>query len=520
MDLREYQREALIECINACNQKLKGLVILPTGVGKTVIFSEFCKTRLEKILIIVHRQEIVEQIKEKIKLSSNVDVFTVQYIYNKPEVFRQYDILIIDEAHHAVAFSYKNLIDKFNIVLGFTATVNRTDNVGLNNVFKKIIYYKPISYFVENNFLSKVESFKTICDIEIKKNQNWGANLSDELLAVIKATNWLEKVTETYLKHAKDRKTIAFCADIESSKALVERLKEEGIKAIHIDHTLKNRTEIINQFKNGEYAVLSNVSILTEGFDFPKLDCVLFCRPTNSELFYIQAVGRALRKTENKLNALILDFTDKENTLYQFSDISGEKIPKIDEKIKTKSIKNITQEFFEDYILTIAQRRHILHFQGGNVYTKAYQIITNSNLDIVSIYNDCIVSFADTKCCLIIKISKIQKSKNFNLRISHECFNNANVYAAFFVNLEESNFQILGYGDSVTCIELCNEKAQFYFEKRHNQKNRWKKDVASFAQLKRLESLGIMIREISKGQASSLISYAKSMQTLEINYEL
>jgi len=547
--LRSYQFQA-ISAVEECFANNKScLVQLPTGTGKTRIMVEIIKHQDKKCLVIVHRDEILEQIKDTlieqkicvgILSGTNQNysdqkccVASVQYINLHPELLNQFNFLAIDEAHHAVASTYQRLIKHFkekgaNIV-GFTATTQRLDEIGLVNAFEELAFSQPIKWFIDNGFLVPAEAFKIECDIDTSKlqisKQTNEFILNDKLFAVLNASNWLNKCTETFLEHAKELKTIAFCASIEHSKQLVEKLKENGIKAEHLDYNVKqtDRKSILEKFKNGEIQVLSNVSILTEGFDLPEIQCVLFCRPTNSQLFYIQAIGRALRIHESKKKAIILDFTDKEHTLFQLADLSGES--EMEQRLKNELLRNqiptFDNSFFNEIFLSLSQRRHILHFLGKNIYKQMYELLTHPTLAWAGLADNAILEVSENSSILILNNKHLPNLKNSGLKTRLSLYNIPNLYTILNINTANEIIKVLGCSSADDSIEIASEYALSFATKIADASKRWRNDPPTKLQLERLSEFGLNVEKLAganKGQCSCIISYVKMCKIIGLDY--
>ncbi len=301
---------------------------MPTGTGKTVLFSEIVRKGHEqqkKILIVAHRKELIEQIEGKLKnygveagiimagvkpdYSKIVQVASIQTLSRRdhPEA----NLIIIDECHHAKADSYKQLWSIYPNAkfLGVTATPIRLSGEGFNDLFDVLVPSMSVSEFVRQGHLSNVKHL--VCSHpnlkDVKKQR--GDYVTEMLKNVMLDEGLMGNLIESYRKKAWGKSTIVFAVDVEHSQSIVERYKSAGIAAEHIDaNTPKvDRNNILAAFKRKEINVVSNVEIITEGFDFPECEVVQLARPTKSLSLYLQMVGRVMRVAKGKEHGFVLD---------------------------------------------------------------------------------------------------------------------------------------------------------------------------------------------------------------------
>lgn len=330
--LRPYQIQGIRDIFDAWNPATKDLMNvlfqMPTGTGKTTVFSEIVRrARLKNktILIVVHRKELVEQIVDRLSnfeieagiisgqfkpdTEKEVQVATIQSLSN-----RQYpaaDIIIIDECHHAKAATYKKLWEIYPKArfLGVTATPIRMSGEGFSDLFDILVNCGKLSEFVAQGYLVKVRHLvgmtPNLSSIRVKMNDY----AQDELGELMQDTELMADLVESYHKKAEGKKTIVFAVNIEHSRQIVQRYRMEGIPAYHIDANTpkKEREEILQRFRDGQIKVLSNVDIVSEGFDVPDCEVVQLARPTKSLPLYLQQVGRCMRPSPGKTEGIVLD---------------------------------------------------------------------------------------------------------------------------------------------------------------------------------------------------------------------
>lgn len=327
--LRPYQQEGITKIFTSWKNGNRSVLFqMPTGTGKTVLFSEIVRMGFEKerkILIVVHRIELVDQITRKLQ-SRNVDVGLivagkntdysriVQVASIQTLSRREHppaDLIIIDECHHAKAETYKKLWEIYPDakILGVTATPIRLSGEGFEDLFDDLIISMSVQKFIEEGWLVPIEHF--VCsnpDLSGVK-QRQGDYVTKMLSDVMMDNSVMSDLVESYKEKCFNKSAIVFAVDVEHSKEIIGRYLNAGIPAAHIDaKTPKSeREEILARFKSGRIKVISNVEIITEGFDFPECEVVQLARPTKSLSLYLQMVGRVMRTAPNKKEGIILD---------------------------------------------------------------------------------------------------------------------------------------------------------------------------------------------------------------------
>jgi ATP-dependent helicase IRC3 len=339
--LRPYQTEALDAVLsNYTNGITRQLVVLPTGAGKTVIFSQMpiIKPDCLPMLVLAHRGELLEQAKSKIEASNptltvdieqaerkagHVDVVVASVATlgrnNTPRIMAYpqdyFKSIIIDEAHHAAAPTYRRIIDYFNppFLLGVTATPQRSDSTRLIDVFQEIVYYKSIQDLIEDGWLSpligyRVKSNVDITNVDIRN----GEYAQDQLEEAIDTPERNAHIVATYLNLANNEKTIIFASGVKHAENLALSFTKASIDAKVIVGTTprEEREKILDDFSSGVLKVIVNVGVLTEGFDEPSLQAIILAKPTRSTLLYTQIVGRGTRLYEGKEHCKIIDIAD------------------------------------------------------------------------------------------------------------------------------------------------------------------------------------------------------------------
>ncbi len=333
--LRDYQVE-LIQAIyqHWKNGQNKVLAQLPTGAGKTICFasitSEFA-CRGEKVIILAHREELVLQAAEKIRsvthqevgiikakykpnYSLPVQVASVFSLVRRQQVIDKVGLIIIDEAHHSTAKTYRQIIERYPNAyqLGVTATPIRLDGVGFRDLFDELVCGLTIKELIRQKYLSRFRLYADPNPMSTKGVRMAQGDFSVKGLE--KANNLIQlsgQLVESYLQQAKGRRCLVFGINIKHSQMIAERYNQAGIPARHLDGTTpdQERRDVLEQFRQGKILVLSNCQLFDEGLDIPALEVVQIAKPTKSLTKWLQMVGRVLRPLDGKDFAVILDHT-------------------------------------------------------------------------------------------------------------------------------------------------------------------------------------------------------------------
>jgi superfamily II DNA or RNA helicase len=334
--LREYQEQARLAIEDQWAQGYrKTLLVLPTGTGKTVVFANVVADSVrkgERALILAHRGELLDQAADKLNAVTGlgcavekaeessigswfqVTVGSVQSLMRenrlkqfKPDFF---GTIVVDEAHHALADSYQRVLEHFKTanVLGVTATSDRGDKRSLGQYFDSIAYEYTLPAAIRDGFLCRI----TAQTIPLKLDLT-GVGISQ---GDFKASD-LGTALDPYLYQIADemvaagcmeRKTVVFLPLIKTSQKFAQILAEKGFRSCEVNGESEARAEIIAAFDRGDFNVLCNSMLLTEGWDCPSVDCIVVLRPTKIRSLYAQMVGRGTRIHPGKENLLILDF--------------------------------------------------------------------------------------------------------------------------------------------------------------------------------------------------------------------
>jgi superfamily II DNA or RNA helicase len=335
---RAYQTEAVQAVLSAYERGMRrSLIALPTGTGKTIVFALLLQQRGGRALVLAHRDELIQQAVDKLKLvDSDLDigvvkaerdehhaqvvVASVQTLYRKARLSRlrpDFDTIVVDEAHHAPAKSYQRILrylharrDDGPLVLGVTATPERADRKSLKAVFDRIVYQKPLLEMIEAGYLADLRAIQVHLQINLDQlHIRQGDFVESELESTLLEANAPEHILRTYKVQAPERKTLIFTPTVALAHTMAETFNRAGIAAEALDSTtpLPERRDILHRLRTGKTRVIANCAVLTEGFDEPSVDCIIIARPTRSRPLYQQMLGRGTRTYPGKTDCLILD---------------------------------------------------------------------------------------------------------------------------------------------------------------------------------------------------------------------
>jgi superfamily II DNA or RNA helicase len=359
MQLRPYQQEAKQKVNNSFIDGVnKQVIVLATGTGKTIIFSNIINDRhnlsKKKALVLAHREELLTQAKDKIKeinpflrvvieqgenhaAEDDADVI----IASVPTLGRSnseriqkfnplnFDTIIVDEAHHSSSDSYKNILSHFGVLrsseeaqddwnsgcllLGVTATPSRNDNKGLDTIYDKVTFNYGIIQAIKEGYLAPIRAFRinTTTDLTQVHKTAGDFNLG-ELGERVNNDERNKLIIKSYLERVPGKQAICFAVDVAHTKELAEEFTRHGVSATYVVGELdrETRKQRLEDFANKKYQVMVNAMVLTEGYDNPSVEAVLMARPTQSGILFQQMIGRGTRLYPGKQCLTILDFVD------------------------------------------------------------------------------------------------------------------------------------------------------------------------------------------------------------------
>ncbi|MFJ8154842.1 DEAD/DEAH box helicase [Streptomyces sp. NPDC094468] len=339
--LRPYQTEAIAALREGWTGGRNRLaVVLPTGAGKTVVFSHLAHQMLDglggrRALVIAHREELIEQAASKLLAvdpmlrvgivkaqrddhhDADVIVASVQTlaVQRRREAIRDIGLVIVDECHHAAAPTYMEVLRHFGAwdgvpVAGFTATMHREDG-GLAEVWEDVVFRLDILDMISDGYLCDVRGKAiTVDTLDLNKVKTRGGDLIDgQLGKALEDSGALDAIAKAYVEHAADRAGVVFTPTVATAQGAAAALRAAGITAAPVwgDMGRDERRATLARYVAGDVQVLTNCMVLTEGFDAPHTSCIVVARPTKSAGLYVQMVGRGLRPAPGKRDALLLD---------------------------------------------------------------------------------------------------------------------------------------------------------------------------------------------------------------------
>lgn len=321
MQLRDYQTDIINDVRKVFTFGIKRvLAVLPCGAGKTLCFADMCTKHTEKhaenyVWFLVHRRELIDQTIETFRqfnLNTNqVLIAMVQSVSRNIADYKKPTLIIFDEAHHAVANTWVNILNAYPDVpvVGLTATPVRLNGKPLGNVFDKMVVGVDTNYLIANKFLAPFNYYAPNINLEDAQFKIKG---SDYDMQDVEATFDKIAVYGNVIQNINlENKIIIYCPSIAFSKKLENEINSHFTKRVakHFDGNTDEleRRSIVNEFREGKLRILLNVDLVGEGFDVPDCNVVMLLRPTMSVALYIQQSMRALRYQENK-TATIYDF--------------------------------------------------------------------------------------------------------------------------------------------------------------------------------------------------------------------
>lgn len=335
MDLRPYQIEAK-QAVQAewAKGRLKTLLVLPTGTGKTIVFSKLTEDLVrdgERVLILAHRGELLDQAADKMAKATGlgcavekaedtcldswfrVVVGSVQSLMRETRLARfpvdYFNTIIVDEAHHCISDSYQRVLGHFDQakVLGVTATPDRGDMRNLGKYFESLAYEYTLPRAIKDGYLCKIKAQTIPLKLDLTGvGQQAGDFKTSDLGTALDP--YLYQIADEMTKYCFDRKTVVFLPLIKTSQKFRNILESKGFRAAEVNGESQDRAEVLADFDAGKYDVLCNSMLLTEGWDCPSVDCIVVLRPTKIRSLYCQMVGRGTRLFDGKDNLLLLDF--------------------------------------------------------------------------------------------------------------------------------------------------------------------------------------------------------------------
>ncbi len=336
MELRPYQQEARLAVEREWSEgRRRTLLVLPTGTGKTVVFANIAKDVVDgggRVLVLAHRGELLQQAADKLQAATGlgcslekaestslgewfrVTVGSVQTMCRPKRLERfpadWFDAIVVDEAHHAISDSYQAVLSWFDAdVLGVTATPDRGDRRNLGEYFDSVAYEYSLPQAIKDGYLCPIEAQTVPLRIDLTGARVTHGDFSAEDVGTA-LDPYLGRIADEMAEACRGRRTVVFLPLVATSKKFRALLAERGFRAAEVNGESPDRAEVLKAFDAGEYDVLCNSMLLTEGWDCPAVDCIVVLRATKSRSLYCQMVGRGTRPSPEtgKEKLLLLDF--------------------------------------------------------------------------------------------------------------------------------------------------------------------------------------------------------------------
>jgi len=325
------------------------LIVLPTGAGKTVVFSTIAAQNAGRTLILVHREELLQQAADKLRAVTGivagiergpnragsgceVVISTIQSMDRRLKKFSasEFSLIICDEAHHILAAQWRRVLAHFSgcsKVLGVTATPDRGDKRGLDEFFESIAYEASLKDLIEMGYLSQIRAMRLDLGIDLSKIRSRFGDLRDDDVANAMLP-LLKGLSKSIARVAIERKMLLFLPRIDVSIILSDMLCDEGIESRHVSGVSDGRKEILQWYAEPGPKALCNSMLLTEGYDEPSIDAICCLRPTKSRALYSQIIGRGTRIFPGKDHLLIVDplWVGEKHALVKAASLAGENV--------------------------------------------------------------------------------------------------------------------------------------------------------------------------------------------------
>jgi len=335
-ELRPYQLEVMGRLEKEISERRRRILLpAPTGSGKTVIAAAAIDNAVrhgQRVLFVAHRRELISQTSQKLhalgidhgiiqagfpsRPSARVQVASIQTLHaravrcNSIELHRA-DLLFLDECHHARARTYMRVISAYPdaVILGLTATPCRRDGRGLGNIFEALVECPSVAELIAGGFLVGTKVYAPIrpdlSGIELRQ----GDYIESQLAVRMDTQGLVGDIVTHWHRLAERRRTVIFATSVAHSVHIRDELRRSGVWAEHIDGStpVDERDAILDRLAEGAVEVVCNCMVLAEGWDCPEVSCVVLARPTKSLGLYLQMVGRVLRPSPGKSDAIFID---------------------------------------------------------------------------------------------------------------------------------------------------------------------------------------------------------------------
>jgi superfamily II DNA or RNA helicase len=572
--LRNYQEEALNSVIKDFQDGIcRQLIVLPTASGKTFVMAAIIKHYKLKVLVVAHREELLQQAEDKIRLywpEADIGIckakrkeYDHQIVIgstqtcSRPRCLKQlkkkgFDILMIDETHHAPASTYQRIIKELGfsegtkkLLIGVTATPMRSDKKQLGDFFDKIVYSKTAGELIQAGHLAPISGRRILTSFNLNKvHTRCGDFAVNELASVVNTKDRNKFIVDKFKEHCSARKAIVFCADVKHCQDAAQAFNAQGIIAEPVWGAMDKdqRKRVLKGFSKSNIQVVTSCGVLTEGFDEPSIQAIVMARPTKSKGLYIQMCGRGLRKHPGKDDCLVLDFTDEYNNLNtiislnkaipeaKYIDADKPKVerPKLDRTLRISTLEDVDHTFD----ILGAHVRTALNFIWTDIGDDEFSLADDSNNEIVIqpqdngfiatvFYKNGDIEKIITKPEIIENCVQIcEKFARKNLKVTYADLKNPWLEAASHQPPTQPQIQVL---EENKCLKHWMTKADALIKirkimaRQHKQRRQYGNHITPKQKLI-LERSGFKVDNISKQEAFALIAKLKQKQNYE--YEL
>lgn len=544
---RPYQETLVKRAVSALSEYGNTLAVSPTGSGKTLMISWLLKSLGGQQMILQHREELVDQNREKFhwinpgrtssvcglgtKDSSGDTIFGMAQTLGRKgamEIVPPLDVLVIDEAHHTRSDTYQRIVDAARtrnpnvLIAGFTATASRGDKRGLKPTFDNVCDMITMRHLVDLGFLVPPRTFiATLPGLaeEIQKVRKMpdGEYDLDEVETLMNTVPINTAVFREWKNLAGDRKTIVFCSTIRHAEAVCALFRENRIKANCIFGNTPNRADILQQFEYGDLQVLCNVAVLTEGYDCPPVSCIVLLRPCSFKSTLLQMIGRGLRIIDPeeypgvvKKECVVLDFGESIR-------VHGD----LEQSVRLDDIETEGGEQKEcpncNTLIPIQTREcpacgymYPVGDKGSDQEEKEYSDVVMMEVDLMK--------KSPFKWVDLFGTGKTTMASGFNAWVLCVAPNNGENWYSLG-KTKGSNLRQLAIGEKIQAMAAADDFLRINEDSGAAQKSkRWLRDPATLRQIQLLENLGWPAKKdfnLQKYQAACLLNFLWNKEKIE-----
>lgn len=532
--LRDYQEDTLAAVDHQLTLgKSRQLIVIPTGGGKTVIFATGISRRRENnpkglpTLVLAHRDELISQAVEKLcdidpelefsigvvkgaknQVDRPVVVASIQTLARERrlgQMPRQWQTIVIDEAHHAASDSYMKVLDYLHaeLYLGVTATPDRTDKRRLDKVFPTVSMEVSIDQLIQRGYLVAPRGKRIGIEVDLGSVKQRGGDFQDGALGeALEAANAPTEILSAYLEHGENRKGLIFCPTVSMAHHTADTLRAAGVRAEALDggtHVTERRA-ILDRLRTGETRLVVNCGVLTEGFDEPSISLVIVARPTKSRSLYCQIIGRGLRLHPDKEDCLVLDLAGASDemsiqSLPAFFDLKDDE--EVTDAIKRRA-REATEGGGEGPAEKETKETPVKARKGTRIRDVGF--FPRERFHWIHVPGGYVLDLGEGKQLVLRAIDKDESG-----------------WQVLLVNQYQKTFKLRGqhrrieFGQGIA-EEIVRDEGLLKIVDRHAS---WRRGPVTKGQKRMLAKLGISSRPANSGEASNLIAKSQARDTLD-----